>query len=40
MHQLEWGEDKCKVMEIGKHKEKKTQKTSSQTGISGFDKNC
>ena len=24
-HQLEWGEDKCKVMEIGKHKEKKTQ---------------
>ena len=24
-HQLEWGEDKCKVMEIGKHKEKRTQ---------------
>ena len=24
-HQLEWGEDKCKVMEIGTHKEKKTQ---------------
>ena len=24
-HQLEWGEDKCKVMEIGKHKEKRTE---------------
>ena len=23
--QLEWGEDKCKVMEIGKHKEKKNE---------------
>ena len=24
MHQLEWSEDKCKVMEIGNHKEKKS----------------
>ena len=24
-HQLEWGENKCKVMEIGTHKEMKTQ---------------
>merc|ERR1739838_785176 len=23
-HQLEWGEDKCKVMEIGSHKEERT----------------
>ena len=24
-HQLEWGVEKCKVMEIGSHKEKQTQ---------------
>ena len=24
-HQLEWGEDKCKVMEVGRHKEEKTE---------------
>ena len=24
-HQLEWGEDKCKVMEIGSHKEKRSE---------------
>ena len=24
-HKIEWGQDKCKVMEIGKHKEKKIE---------------
>ena len=24
-HKIEWGEDKCKVMEIGKHKEMRSE---------------